>query len=139
MSKRLGTPYKRGNSDVIDNFAPNGGTAVAEGVAVAQTTDGTIKQAAAGDVIIGVSGLAEIKRQSVVRSGLEVYVQLADGATPAIGKPVYVVGGKFTQATKTDQTDNTAVNAVFCTGKVKAKDSNGTEYDAAAIDFAGGL
>ena len=44
MSKRLGTPYKRGNSDVIDNFAPNGGTAVAEGVAVAQTTDGRLNR-----------------------------------------------------------------------------------------------
>lgn len=137
--KQLGTPYKRGKSDVIDNFAPNGGAAVAEGVAVAQATDGTIKQAAAGDVIIGVSGLPEIKRQSVVRSGLEVYVQLADGAAPAIGKPVYVVGGKFTQAAKTGDADNVAVNAVFCTVKVKVRNSKGVEYDAAGIDFPGGL
>lgn len=140
MSKQLGTPYKRGKSDVIDNFAPNGGTPVGEGLAVTKAADGTIKaQSAASDVVIGVSGVCEIKRQSVVRCGLETYVQLATGATPADGKAVYVSDGKFTDAAKTGETNNIAVNAVFCTGKVTAKDSKGNEYDAAAIDFAGGL
>lgn len=139
MSKQLGTPYKRGKSDVIDNFAPNGGTAVAEGLAVAKAADGTIRTAGAGDVIIGVSGVCEIKRQSVVRCGLETYVQLADGASPADGKAVYVSGGKFTDAAKTGETNNTPVNAVFCTGKVTCSNSKGAAVDGAAIDFPGGL
>lgn len=139
MSKQLGTPYKRGKSDVIDNFAPNGGTSVAEGLAVAKAADGTIKAAGANDVIIGVSGVCEIKRQSVVRCALETYVQLAEGAAPADGKAVYVSGGKFTDAAKTGSVDNVAVNAVFCTGKVSCRDSKGNTVDGAAIDFPGGL
>ena len=139
MSKQLGTPYKRGKSDVIDNFAPNGSAAVAEGLAVAKAADGTIKAAGADDVIIGVSGVCEIKRQSVVRCALETYVQLAEGAAPADGKAVYVSGGKFTDAAKTGETANIPVNAVFCTGKVSCRDSKGNTVDGAAIDFPGGL
>lgn len=139
MSKQLGTPYKRGKSDVIDNFAPNGGTSVAEGLAVAKAADGTIKAAGANDVIIGVAGVCEIKRQSVVRCALETYVQLAEGAAPADGKAVYVSGGKFTDAAKTGETANIPVNAVFCTGKVSCRDSKGNTVDGAAIDFPGGL
>lgn len=139
MSKQLGTPYKRGKSDVIDNFAPNGSAAVAEGLAVAKAADGTIKAAGADDVIIGVSGVCEIKRQSVVRCALETYVQLAEGAAPADGKAVYVSGGKFTDAAKTGETANIPVNAVFCSGKVSCRDSKGNTIDGAAIDFPGGL
>lgn len=139
MSKQLGTPYKRGKSDVIDNFAPNGSAAVAEGLAVAKAADGTIKAAGADDVIIGVSGVCEIKRQSVVRCALETYAQLAEGAAPADGKAVYVSGGKFTDAAKTGETANIPVNAVFCSGKVSCRDSKGNTVDGAAIDFPGGL
>lgn len=136
MSRRLGTPYMRGKSDVIENFAPNGGNAVAEGLAVILHTDGTIKPYAGSGVIIGVAGLKELKHQSVVRSGLEVLVRLASGVTPAVGAAVYVDSdGKFTSTS----TDNTAVNATFRGEKETAVDSTGTTYDAVAIDFAGGL
>lgn len=136
MSRRLGTPYMRGKSDVIENFAPNGGNAVAEGLATVLHTDGTLKAYAGTGVIIGVAGMKEMKHQSVVRAGLEVLVQLASGAAPAVGAAVYVdKDGKFTSVS----TDTTAVNATFRGEKETAIDSNGVSYDAAAIDFAGGL
>lgn len=141
MSKRLGTPYTRGKSDVIENAAPYQGAAIAEGLAVCKHTDGTIKAAgAAGEIIIGVSGMKEQKMQSFIRTGLEVYVRLASGATPAVGGAVYVgADGKFTSAAKTGEVDNTAVNAVFASVKETCIDSAGKTYDAAAIDFPGGL
>lgn len=144
MSRRLGTPYMRGKSDVIENFAPNGGNAVAEGLAVILHTDGTIKPFAGSGVIIGVAGVKEMKNQSVVRNGLEVVVQIASGAVPAKGAAVYVdADGKFTQAATTGEggsaVNNTAVNATFRGAKETAVTSAGTSVDAAAIDFAGGL
>lgn len=144
MSRRLGTPYMRGKSDVIENFAPNGGNAVAAGLAVILHTDGTIKPYAGSGVIIGVAGMKEMKHQSVVRAGLEVLVQLASGAVPAAGAAVYVdADGKFTQAATTGEggsaVNNTAVNATFRGVKETAIDASGTTHDAAPIDFAGGL
>lgn len=144
MSRRLGTPYMRGKSDVIENFAPNGGNAVAAGLAVILHTDGTIKPYAGSGVIIGVAGMKEMKHQSVVRAGLEVLVQLASGAVPAAGAAVYVdADGKFTQAATTSEggsaVNNTAVNATFRGAKETAIDASGTTHDAAPIDFAGGL
>lgn len=136
MSRRLGTPYMRGKSDVIENFAPNGGNAVAEGLAVILHTDGTIKPFAGSGVIIGVAGVKEIKTQSVVRAGLEVLVQLASGANPSAGAAVYVTAdGKFTDSSSSA----TAVNATFRGAKEAAVNSAGTAVEAAAIDFAGGL
>ena len=144
MSRRLGTPYMRGKSDVIENFAPYNSTAVAEGLAVILHSDGTLKAFAGSGVIIGVAGVKEIKTQSVVRAGLEVLVQLASGANPSAGAAVYVTAdGKFTEAatvTVSDETvNNTAVNATFRGAKETAVNSAGTTCDAAAIDFAGGL
>lgn len=136
--KRLATPYTRGKSDVIENFAPNGGTAVAEGVAVALQNDGTVKAVAvASDIVLGVAGVLEpSKKQSVVRSGLDVYVKLDAAANPTVGAAVYVTpAGLFTQT----EDSNIAVNAVFKSGKVKAIDSKNVQVDAAAIDFPNGL
>lgn len=136
--KRLATPYKRGKSDVSDNFAPNGGVAVAEGVAVALQADGTIKAvAAASDVAFGIAAVLEpSKKQTVFRSGLETYVRLASGANPTVGAPVYVTTtGMFTQASA----GGTAVNAVFASGKETVQDSTGATFDGAAIDFPNGL
>ena len=135
MSKRLGTPYKRGNSDVIENFAPAGGTAVAEGMAVALDANGDLKAvSSADDIVIGVAGICEHKRQSVVRNGLEVYVQIDSAAAPVIGGAVHVTAaGKFTH------TGGTQVNATFATGKVSGVNSKGEAVECAAIDFAGGL
>ncbi len=136
MSRRLGTPYMRGKSDVIENFAPNGGNSVAEGLAVILHSDGTIKPYAGSGVIMGVAGMKEMKHQSVVRAGLEVLVQLASGAEPAPGAAVYVdANGKFTSVS----TDNTPVNATFRGAKEAAITSAGMAVEAAAIDFAGGL
>ena len=144
MSRRLGTPYMRGKSDVIENFAPNGGNAVAAGLAVILHTDGTIKPYAGSGVIIGVAGMKEMKHQSVVRAGLEVLVQLASGVTPSSGAAVYVdADGKFTPSATTGEggsaVNNTAVNATFRGAKETAIDASGTTHDAAPIDFAGGL
>ena len=136
--KRLATPYTRGKSDVIENFAPNGGTAVAEGVAVALQNDGTVKAvAAASDIVLGVAGVLEpSKKQSVLRSGLDVYVKLDTSANPTVGAAVYVTAaGLFTESA----TSTIAVNAVFKTGKEKAIDSKNVQVDAAAIDFPNGL
>lgn len=141
-NKRLGTPYKRGKSDVIDNFAPNGAAAAGEGLAVCKAADGTVKAVSAlTDIVLGVAGVLEpSKRQSVVRTGLEVYVQLDSGVSPSEGEAVYVTAaGKFTNAAKAGENNNIAVNALFASGKVTAEDSAGKTCDAAAIDFPGGL
>lgn len=136
MSRRLATPYVRGKSDVIENFAPYNNTAIAEGLAVVLHTDGTVKAYAGSGVIMGVSGMKEIKKQSVIRSGLDVLVRIASGITVASGDAVYVTSaGLFTNVS----TDNTAVNATFRSAKETAIDNAGQSYDAAAIDFAGGL
>lgn len=135
MSKRVGTPYKCGNSQVIENFAPAGGTAVAEGLAVALDSKGELKAvSSADDIVIGVAGICEHKHQSVVRNGLEVYVVLDASAAPVIGGAVHVTtAGKFTH------TGGTQVNATFATGKVSGINSKGEVVECAAIDFAGGL
>lgn len=136
--KRLATPYTRGKSDVIENFAPNGGTAVAEGVAVALQNDGTIKAvSSASDIVLGLAAVMEpSKKQTVLRSGLDVYVKLDASANPTVGAAVYVTpAGAFTHATE----GNIAVNAIFKTGKEKAADSHNVPSDAAAIDFPNGL
>lgn len=87
--------------------------------------------------MLGVAGVLEpSKKQSVVRSGLDVYVKLDTSANPTVGAAVYVTpAGAFTEATAS----NIAVNAVFKTGKVKAIDSKNVQVDAAAIDFPNGL
>lgn len=146
MSKRLATPYLRGKSDVIENAAPYNGSAVAEGLAVCRHSDGTIKAvSSASDVIVGVAAMKEHKYQSFIRTGLEVYVPLAEGANPSKGAAVYVQAstGKFTEAAQTgtggDAVNNIAVNATFSSGKETVVNSAGTTCDGAAIDFPGGL
>lgn len=141
MSKRLATPYTRGKSDVIDNAAPYNGTPVAEGLAVCKHSDGSIKAvSSAADIVVGVAAVAEHKRQSFVRCGLEVYVLLAEDAQPQKGAAVYVdAQGKFTEKAQTQETDNIAVNAVFASEKGTCLNSKGENSFAAAIDFPGGL
>ena len=132
----LGTPYERGNSDVIVSRAYAAGTA--EGLAVKESdVNGALTIAAANEDVLGVSGRVGIVAAEEIKSGLKVYVQaLTAGEEITIGGQVYVAeGGKFTQVEDT----NTAVNATARTKIVDCVDSNGNTFKGFAIDFPNGL
>ncbi|MDR0675553.1 MAG: hypothetical protein LBF97_00735 [Elusimicrobiota bacterium] len=138
MSKRLGTPYKTGKSEVINNYLRSGNAEIVEGLFVALQADGTIKKVNdEADIPKGITGMFELKGQSVVQSGLEVYAQLASGATAVIGARAFVdaTTGQLTSV----ETDNIPINAIFASEAVECIDSKNNIYQGAAIDFVGGL
>lgn len=142
MQYVLGSPLKRGNSDVIDNLEDTSGE-IKPGCMVSVKPDGTAKIYASGDTnLYGVSGYREHKnRLGVIRCGLEVPVAVDEAASPAVGKKVYLTAaGLATDAAKTGETDNTATGAIFRSGKVVGVNAVTRETsDAALIDFPGGL
>lgn len=137
----LGTPYKRGKSDVIDSCEETSGQ-IAAGLAVTKKSDGTLQLPVSG-ALVGVAGAREPKNhQSVIRRGLDVAVRLAEGAAPSAEKTVYInAAGEFTDAAKTGETANTATGAAFTSGVITGVDPN-TMVDVAncaLIDMLGGL
>ena len=143
MAKILGTPYKRGKSEVITAF-DRPSTDIEEGLAIIKTGKTSIAVYAGTGTPAGVMGGTEHKGVSAVQHGLEVYVQIPDTVTTiTAGAPVYIVpaSGKFTNVA----TDNTAVNATFVDGvitsdgTVKAGTSARVNQKCTLIDFAGGL
>ena len=142
MAKRLGTPYKRGKSEVIDNFTPTTATGELEGLPVCIASGKIDAVDNAADVVIGVSGAFENGKQSVIRSGLSVLVQLSGDLVIVPGTPVYIdsAAGSPTFKFTNVATDNTAVNATFAGAKEAGVDSAGNAYShCALIDFVGGL
>lgn len=142
--KRFGTPYVRGNSEVIRSYRPKDGVAVAEGLFVGKDTDGNLVNASENITPKGVSGMFELRHQSIVEAGLETYVRLADGAAPKIGQPVYVTpDGKATHEAETGEGENKKtnrqVNACFASVAQTCCDSKGNTANGAAIDYVGGL
>ena len=145
MATLLGTPYKRGKSDVINAY-DNPETFIEEGLCVVELTNTTIaKYNGSNGIPCGVMGHTEHKGASAVKCGQEVAVQLASGVTSiAIIDSVYVTsGGKFTNVS----TDNTQVNAIWCkvdgavvhdNGKVSGASARSNQ-SCAFISFVGGM
>lgn len=134
----IGEVYKKGNSTVIETFAKPA-TEIAAGLAVEKSADGVA--VLSSGIACGVSGRTTNATMSVIKSGLEVAVQV-DDVTIADGEAVYVnkTSHKFTNVS----TDNTAVNAVFRSvkddaAKLIAANGNETTVKGALIEFVGGL
>ena len=145
MATLLGTPYKRGKSDVINAYEKPE-TFIEEGLCVVELTNTTIaKYNGSNGIPCGVMGHTEHKGASAVKCGQEVAVQLADGVSSiAITDSVYVTsGGKFTNVS----TDTTQVNAIWCKvdgavvhsdGKVSGASARSNQ-SCAFISFVGGM
>ena len=145
MATLLGTPYKRGKSDVINAYdRPE--TFIEEGLAVKKkkkkknaTFNGS------NGIVCGVMGHTEHKGASAVKCGQEVAVQLDAGVESiAITDNVYVTSaGKFTNVASS----NTQVNATWCNIDGAIIRENGVVSGAskrenqkcAFISFVGGL
>lgn len=147
MAHVLGTPYKRGKSDIIQAYnRPE--LAIEEGLGVVETSNVTIaKHTGANGVCVGVMGGTEFKGASAVIAGAEVYVQIPDtvNAINAASDDVYVdANGKFTNVAD----GNTQVNAtwvsvdgatVWTDGIVDAGANKRKNQKCACISFRGGL
>lgn len=145
MATLLGTPYKRGKSDVINAY-DKPAEFIEEGLAVVETSNVTIaKYSGSNGVVCGVMGHTEHKGASAVKCGQEVAVQLVDDVqTIATTDSVYVTSaGKFTNVS----TSNTQVNATWCKIDGAIIRDNGVVSGAnkrenqkcAFISFVGGL
>lgn len=147
MAHSLGTPYKRGQSDIIKAYnRPT--TDIEEGLAITETNVVTIKQfAGASEIPAGVMGGTELKGASAVITGLEVFVQLDDRVEAITANDsVYVTEtGKFTNVSE----GNTQVNAhfmadeagtfIFDDGLVTIGANKRNNQKCAMISFAGGF
>lgn len=131
----LGTPYERGDSDIICSraFVANLG----EGLGVTESIVNDVLTMNVGSNVRGVSGRMGIVAGDEIKAGLKVYVQAETvDEVVTVGAPVYVTAtGKFT----TKAEGNTAVNAHARTAIVDCVDSKGTVIKGFAIDFANGL
>ncbi len=137
MVKILGTPYERGNSDVIVARAFAAG--LKEGLAVVESESNgklTMNVGAAANVV-GISGRMGIAAGDEIKAGLKVYVQAKDAEESiVIGAPVYITAdGMFSQKSE----GNTPVNAHARSLIEDCIDSNGESYKGFAIDFPNGL
>uniref|UniRef100_A0AAU8B1T0 Uncharacterized protein n=1 Tax=Dulem virus 29 TaxID=3145747 RepID=A0AAU8B1T0_9CAUD len=135
----LGTPYERGNSDVIVSRAY--AASLGEGLAVSETEVNGVLTMNVGASPIGVSGRMGLVAGDEIKSGLKVYVQAeTEDEEITIGSQVYVVAatGKFTQ-TKGSGPENVPLNATARTKIVDCIDSKGNKIKGFAIDFPNGL
>ena len=145
MATLLGTPYKRGKSDVINAYEKPE-TFIEEGLCVVELTNTTIaKYNGSNGIPCGVMGHTEHKGASAVKCGQEVAVQLDAGVESiAITDNVYVTSaGKFTNVASS----NTQVNATWCNidgavvhsdGKVSGASARSNQ-SCAFISFVGGM
>lgn len=147
MAHILGTPYKRGKSDIIQAYNLPA-QAIEEGLGVVETSNVDIAlHTGANGVCVGVMGGTEFKGASAVIAGAEVYVQLANAvnAINAATDSVYVgADGKFTNVAES----NTQVNATWVSvdgatvwndGIVEAGANKRTNQKCACISFRGGM
>ena len=139
MTAILGTPYERGNSDVICSRAF--GSDFAEGLAMGETAVNGVMTMGISASPLEVSGRKGLVAADAIKSGLFVYVQASNAEeTITPGGQVYVVEatGKFTQ-TAGSSPANIPVNATARTAIVDCIDSEGKTYKGFAIDFPNGL
>ena len=147
MAHILGTPYKRGKSDIIQAYN-RPAQAIEEGLGVVETTNVDIAlHTGANGVCVGVMGGTEFKGASAVIAGAEVYVQLANAVNTinAATDSVFVgADGKFTNVAES----NTQVNATWVSvdgatvwndGIVEAGANKRTNQKCACISFRGGM
>lgn len=147
MAHILGTPYKRGKSDIIQAYN-RPAQAIEEGLGVVETSNVDIAlHTGANGVCVGVMGGTEFKGASAVIAGAEVYVQLANAVNTinAATDHVYVgADGKFTNVAES----NTQVNATWVSvdgatvwndGIVEAGANKRTNQKCACISFRGGM
>lgn len=147
MAHILGTPYKRGKSDIIQAYN-RPAQAIEEGLGVVETSNVDIAlHTGANGVCVGVMGGTEFKGASAVIAGAEVYVQLANAVNSinAATDSVYVgADGKFTNVAES----NTQVNATWVSvdgatvwndGIVEAGANKRTNQKCACISFRGGM
>ena len=147
MAHILGTPYKRGQSDIIQAYN-RPAQAIEEGLGVVETSNVDIAlHTGANGVCVGVMGGTEFKGASAVIAGAEVYVQLANAVNTinAASDSVYVgADGKFTNVADS----NTQVNATWVSvdgatvwndGIVEAGANKRTNQKCACISFRGGM
>lgn len=147
MAHILGTPYKRGKSDIIQAYN-RPAQAIEEGLGVVETSNVDIAtHTGANGVCIGVMGGTEFKGASAVIAGAEVYVQLAEAvdAIDVANDDVYVGNdGKFTNvADGATQVNATWVSVdgatVWADGIVEAGANKRTNQKCACISFRGGM
>lgn len=148
MATLLGTPYKRGRSDVINAY-DRPASFIEEGLAVVETSNTTIATYnGSNGIICGVMGHTEHKGASAVKAGQEVAVQLASGVDSIdADDSVYVTSsGLFTNTAGTSS-ENTQVNAMWVKvdgafihtdGKVSGASARANQ-SCAFISFVGGL
>ena len=147
MAHILGTPYKRGKSDIIQAYN-RPAQAIEEGLGVVETSNVDIAlHTGANGVCVGVMGGTEFKGASAVIAGAEVYVQLANAvnAINAATDSVYVgADGNLTNVAES----NTQVNATWVSvdgatvwndGIVEAGANKRTNQKCACISFRGGM
>lgn len=147
MAHILGTPYKRGKSDIIQAYN-RPAQAIEEGLGVVETSNVDIAlHTGANGVCVGVMGGTEFKGASAVIAGAEVYVQLANAvnAINAATDSVYVgADGKFTNVAESNiQVNATWVSVdgatVWNDGIVDAGANKRKNQKCACISFRGGM
>lgn len=147
MAHILGTPYKRGKSDIIQAYnRPE--QPIEEGLGVVEISNVELAvHTGENGICMGVMGGTEFKGVSAVIAGAEVYVQLADAveAIDVTDDGVYVgADGKFTNVAD----GNTQVNAtwvkvdgatVWNDGIVEIGANKRENQKCACISFRGGM
>lgn len=118
---------------------------VAAGIACHLKSDGTASVLKSDGTIIGISlgkDLSNTDKIAIATKGLGVPVQLKASFDPIIGAVVLIDN---TSGLATGDGTNTAVNAVYASGRIGGTGVNGgqqedgTTVGAAFIDFPGGL
>lgn len=137
MVKILGTPYHRGNSDVISSVEYTD-TLKSAGLAVKAEGEKMALYEGTGE-LIGVSGalMKVVKWGDLNREGLTVYVQAAEGDAVTVGNPAYVTAkGKFSG----NESGNKKTTALIASEVTDCLDPvTGEKVKGFAIDFVGGL
>lgn len=126
------------NIKEIDNRAGDPATFEA-GLCVHLKSDDTLSLAAADGSKLGISAgasLSDTKRTAIVRKGLDVPIQVANGFTPTVGAQVQI-----STTTGKAVASGTAVNAVYKKVGLTGVKEDGTSLadPVALIDFPGGL
>ena len=126
------------NIKEIDNRAGDPATFEA-GLCVHLKSDDTLSLAAADGSKLGISlgaSLSDTKRTAIVRKGLDVPIQVANGFAPTVGAQVQI-----STTTGKAVASGTAVNAVYKKVSLTGIKEDGTALadPVALIDFPGGL